>query len=59
MNAELVDPSTHKMRVLSTTSLLPMHLDSQKVCLQMLPQVLEELDVSMDSGSSIHDSQGV
>ena len=59
MNAELVDPSIHKIWVVSATNLLPMHPGSQQVRLQMLPRVLEELDVSVESRSFISDPQGV
>ena len=59
MNSELVDPSTHKMWVVSAANLLPMHPGSQQVRLQMLPQVLEELDITVDSGSLISNPQGV
>ena len=59
MNAELVDPSTHKIWVVSAANLLPMHPSSQQVCLQTLPQVLEELDVRVDSRSLISNPQGI
>ena len=59
MNGELVDPSTHKMLVVSAANLLSMHPGSQQVHLYMLPQVLEELDISVDSRSLISDPQGL
>ena len=51
-----MDPSTHKIWVVSAANILTMHPSSQQVCLQMLPQDLEELDISVDSGSLIRES---
>ena len=59
VNAEIMDPALQKTWEVSVVNLLPMHPASQQVCLQTLPQVLTELDVSISSGLSISDPPGV